>query len=428
VRAGVPSFPLITRPMPQTADCALQTDLALETRKIGLAGTFLTGLYMETMEGGVVTRYVFGLDAGTTYKAWRSSGGANYTQLNAVTYSGGDVTIRILRTGSTLSFQRKTNGVWTDVGTQAMQPGSTLVRGGLFASTGQVNSTPTTPGLGLRVAFDYFLISDPGSTTELVGNLRITEIMYNPIGTGGVEFIELRNFGATPLNLGGAYFEDGKPFSTQFTFGDLILQPSQFCVVTNDTAAFTAQYGAGVTIAGQYTGSLNNDGERIVLRDALGNLIHDFSYSDVAPWPTTPDGQGPSLEASVSNPALYGLGTSWRASYEIGGTPGYQGLAVDSDQDGFSDGVELAYGSNPNSAGSSPMLPAPSRNSETGHVTLTWSSQNGRNYVVEYRDDLTTGSWQPLGNVTATGASATFTDSTLTGQSQRFYRLKTQFP
>src|SRR4030095_16133062 len=110
-----PSFPLITRPMPQTADCALQTDLALETRKIGLAGTFLTGLYMETMEGGVVTRYVFGLDAGTTYKAWRSSGGANYTQLNAVTYSGGDVTIRILRTGSTLSFQRKANGVWTDV-------------------------------------------------------------------------------------------------------------------------------------------------------------------------------------------------------------------------------------------------------------------------------------------------------------------------
>ena len=428
VRAGAPVFPLVTRSLPPMVDCALQTDLSLETRKIGLSGTFLTGLYMETMEGGVLTRYAFGLDAGTTFKAWRSTGGANYTQLNVATYSGGDVTIRVLRSGGNLLFQRKVNGVWVDVATQAMQPGSTLVRGGIFASTGQVNSTPTTPGLGLRVAFDYLLLADPGSTTELIGNLRITEIMYNPVGAGGVEFLELRNFGASPLNLSGAYFEDGKPFSTQFTFGNLTLQPGQYCVVTNDIAEFTALYGGGITIAGQYTGSLNNDGERIVLRDALGNLIHDFSYGDLPPWPTTPDGQGPSLEVSVNDPALYGLGTSWRASYEIGGTPGYKGLAVDSDQDGFSDGVELAYGSDPNNAGSSPMLPSTTRDAGTGYVTLTWASQNGRSYVVQYRDDLAAGSWQNLGNVTASGPSSTFTDTTLTGQSQRFYRLMTQFP
>jgi hypothetical protein len=156
--------------------------------------------------------------------------------------------------------------------------------------------------------------------------------------------------------------------------------------------------------------------------------VHDFSYDDVAPWPLTPDGHGPSLEASVNSPALYGLGTSWRASYEIGGTPGYKGLAVDSDEDSFSDGVELAYGSDPNNAGSSPALPSTTRNPANGEVTLGWSSQNGRNYVVEYRDDLMTGSWQVLGNVTANGASATFTDTTSSGVSQRFYRLKTQFP
>jgi hypothetical protein len=430
VRSGAPTFPLITRTLPPSADCALQTDLSLETRKLGPAGSFLTGLYVETMESGVVTRYVFGLDAGTSLKVWVSSGAGIYSQPPGSTaaYAGGDITLRVLRTGNNLSFQRKVNGNWATVYTQGLAIGSTLVRGGMFVSTGLVNSTPTTPGQGLRIAFDYLLLSDPGSTSELVGSLRITEIMYNPPGAGGVEFVELRNFGATPVNLAGAFFEDGTPFSSPFTFGDLTLQPGQFCIVTNDMAGFSAQYGPGITIAGQYTGSLNNDGERIVLRDASGNLIHDFNYDDVAPWPLTPDGQGPSLEASVNDPALYGLGTSWRASYEIGGTPGYKGLAVDSDQDGFSDGVELAYGSDPNSAGSGPLLPSTTRDAGNGHVTLTWASQNGRDYIIEYRDDLTMGSWQTLGNVTANGASTSFTDTTIVGEAQRFYRLRTQFP
>lgn len=428
IRAGSPTFPVITRPLPTSADCILQTDLTLETRKLGPANTFHTGLYFETMEDGAVNRYVFGLDNGTTFRACRSVNGGTYVQLNTASYTGGDVTIRLLRSGSTLRFQRKGNGVWADVHSQNMSAGSTLVRGGVFASTGALNGNPVTPGIGMRVGFDYLLVADPGSSTELVGNLRITEIMYNPLGAGGVEFVELRNFGAAPIDLNGAYFENGTPFSSQFTFGALTLQPGQYCVITNDTTAFVAKYGVGITVAGQYTGSLDNDGERIVLRDAAGNLIHDFSYDDTAPWPVTPDGQGPSLEASVNNPALYGLGTSWRASYEIGGTPGFKGLAVDSDEDGFSDGVELAYGSDPNSAGSMPILPATTRDAGTGNVTLTWASQNGRSYGVEYRDDLMTGSWQTLGNVTATGPSATFTDTTALGHEQRFYRLKTVFP
>lgn len=428
VRAGTPTFPLVTRSLPPTADCLLQTDLTLESWKSGSAGAFITGLYLETTEGGVLTRYLFGVDAGTTYKVWRSAGGAAYTQAAAVAYSGGDIALRIQRTGTNIQFQRKGNGVWAAVHTQAVAAGTTFDRGGLFASTGLVNSNAVTPGRGLRVAFDYFMIADPESTSDLVGNLRITEIMYNPAGAGGVEFLELRNFGATPLNLNGAHFEDGTPFSAQFTFGSLTLQPGQYCVVTNDPVAFTALYGAGITIAGQYEGSLNNDGEQIVLRDALGNLIHDFSYNDVVPWPLTPDGQGPSLEATVSNTSLYGLGTSWRASYEIGGTPGYKGLAVDSDEDGFSDGMELAYASDPNNAGSSPSLPTTTRDSGNGNVTLTWPSQNGRTYTVQYRNSLTLGAWEPLGNVTATGTTATFTDTTAAGQPQRFYRLATEFP
>ncbi|HET6408534.1 MAG TPA: lamin tail domain-containing protein, partial [Chthoniobacteraceae bacterium] len=429
VRAGAPGFPLVTRPLPASVDCLLQTDLTLETRKVGLTGTFLTGLYIETLEGGVLTRYVFGIDAGTTFKVWRSVGGASYTQAATSAFAGGDITIRVQRIGSNLEFQRKGNGVWATVFTQGLQGGSTLTRGGVFASSGAVNSNVTTPGSGLRVAFDYLLLADPGNTTELVGNLRITEIMYNPAGAGGIEFVELRNFGPTPINLNGAYFEDSTPFSAQFTFGDLTLQPGQYCVVTNVTPTeFSALYGPGITVAGQFAGGLSNDGEQIVLRDVEGNLIHDFTFDDIAPWPLTPDGQGPSLEASVNNPALYGLGTSWRASYEIGGTPGYTGLAVDSDEDSFSDGYELAFGGDPNNAGSQPPPPTTTRVADSGHVMITWASQNGRLYTIQYRNDLTSGMWQPLGSVTATGPSATFTDTTATGEIQRFYRLATDLP
>ena len=121
--------------------------------------------------------------------------------------------------------------------------------------------------------------------------------------------------------------------------------------VPNDTAAFIAKYGAGALIAGQAPGALNNGGERIVLRDADGNVIHDFTYLDTAPWPTTPDGGGPSLEVIDTN-GNYDSGLNWRASWEIGGSPGWQGAGPDTDGDGQPDSWEALFGTDPNSIAS----------------------------------------------------------------------------
>ena len=49
-------------------------------------------------------------------------------------------------------------------------------------------------------------------------------------------------------------------------------------------------------IAGQFTGSLDNGGERITVVDADGTRLIDFTYDDDAPWPRQADGLGPSLE------------------------------------------------------------------------------------------------------------------------------------
>jgi len=57
-------------------------------------------------------------------------------------------------------------------------------------------------------------------------------------------------------------------------------------------------------------------------------------------------------------------------------------------------------------------------------ITLTWSAQAGHNYRVEFKDDLSDAEWNELsGDVMASGAQASKTDSSLNGIAQRFYRI-----
>ncbi len=149
-------------------------------------------------------------------------------------------------------------------------------------------------------------------------NLRITEIMYHPADPN-LEYIELTNIGAIPINIYGVKFTNG----IDFTFESLELAPDQYVVVVQDFNAFTDVYGSTVLIAGTFTGRLDNNGERIELQDALGQIIHNFRYSDN--WYPTTDGDGYSL--ALKNPHQTDLSTwsnsmSWRPSSSQGGSPG----------------------------------------------------------------------------------------------------------
>ena len=81
-----------------------------------------------------------------------------------------------------------------------------------------------------------------------------------------------------------------------------------------------------------------------------------------------------------------------------------------------------------NCAGFLNSLPCVRATAHVGEVALTWASQSGRTYTVEYSHQLTAGSWQPLANVTATGPSASYHDTTAASVPRRFYRIATQFP
>ena len=147
--------------------------------------------------------------------------------------------------------------------------------------------------------------------------LRVTEIMYHPIGGNDYEFIEISNIGDNPLNLSGAYFEG---IEITFRYGFPLLAPGDNIVLVNNEAAFAERY-PGVRIADRYDGNLANSGERITIRDYNHNVLASVSYDDENGWPLSADGMGDSLiliefEGSPNAPL------NWRASPHLNGSPG----------------------------------------------------------------------------------------------------------
>ena len=154
-------------------------------------------------------------------------------------------------------------------------------------------------------------------------SLRISELMYHPAETANsddpnTEYIELTNIGDRAIHLNLVRFTDG----VDFTFPSFELAPGGYCVVVRDSAAFEAKYGPGLPVVGQYTGSLNNAGERIELQDAAGRTIHSFEYRD--DWYDSTDGGGFSLTVrtpATVDPNALSDSANWRPSTHSGGSP-----------------------------------------------------------------------------------------------------------
>ena len=153
--------------------------------------------------------------------------------------------------------------------------------------------------------------------SSVTGAVVINEIHANPdVKTELVEFIELHNTGGSPVNIGGWAFTSG----VNYTFAaGTVIGAGGYLVVTENTNAFRTKFGAAIAALGPWTGSLDNLGERIVLRNALGEVEDEVDYGLGFPWPTVGDPPGASME--LANPNLDNdLGGSWRASAQPAGT------------------------------------------------------------------------------------------------------------
>ena len=166
-----------------------------------------------------------------------------------------------------------------------------------------------------------FAQSDPDNDPRLLlDNLRITEMMYNPVGGSDYEFIELQNIGINPIELGGVRFTNG----IDFTFPVMTLGPGDYVVVVSNQALFESRYGTAINVAGEYTMNLSNGGEEILLNlpAPLDAAILRFDYSDT--WYPETDGSGYSLVIvdPYEHPSTWRDPMNWRPSNLTGGSPG----------------------------------------------------------------------------------------------------------
>jgi hypothetical protein len=188
---------------------------------------------------------------------------------------------------------------------------------------------------------DWSALIDAVYTLPDLFPVRITELHYHPADHPGVtdpndlEFIEIMNTGSTLVNLAGVQIAQ---FAAEpYTFGSGVnLAAGDRLIVARNPAIFQLAYGTGINLApiGYAGANLSNGGERIKLVGPFGETLQDFTYHDSAPWPTSPDGDGHSLEIidPLGDPTS---AANWRASAARGGSPGTSGApSIPGDYDG----------------------------------------------------------------------------------------------
>ena len=166
-----------------------------------------------------------------------------------------------------------------------------------------ITGTPTTTGnVPVRIE-----ATDPaGNVTPLlftiqvspapaVGNIQITEYMYN--GSGG-EFIELTNVGNAPVDMTGWSFDDASRTPGSFAIGAFgVVQPGESVIISEQPAAtFRTNWylPASVKVIGGNNQNLGN-GDEINVYDASNSLIDRLTYGNsgnvitngTSAWPAT---------------------------------------------------------------------------------------------------------------------------------------------
>jgi len=214
-------------------------------------------------------------------------------------------------------------------------------------STGIIRARTLEKGEWSALVGASFVVGVPASAENLV----VSEIMYHAEGGTEHDYLELINASGTDtLELSGVKFTEGINFV--FPFGASLI-PGERVLLVEDFTAFAARYGPDHPVAGQYSGKLDDGGERLVLLGMNETVIQDFIYDDAGGWPTSPDGGGSSLVLMAPETLpVHSDATSWRASVSAGGNPGesdatrFSGDAhADLDQDSIPALLEYAYGS-----------------------------------------------------------------------------------
>lgn len=126
---------------------------------------------------------------------------------------------------------------------------------------------------------------------EIVPNVVISEIMYSPDGSDDLEFIEIVNLEAVPINLASYSFTEG----FDYTFPNpSIVAPGQHLTIARNTGRFFTTFGF-LPDHTWTSGNLTNAGEDIEITSPLGAQVAYVDYGTNGDWAAVAEGGGPSL-------------------------------------------------------------------------------------------------------------------------------------
>jgi hypothetical protein len=172
-------------------------------------------------------------------------------------------------------------------------------------------------GVLKNIVVRFMMIFLFSSVSSVAGAIVISEIQYNPPEAAPHEFVELYNSSDSTVDLSNYAFTAGIDYV--FPENTLIAPHQYILVVQNPNAGYWRTLKDRVY--GPYSGRLSDQGERLELRNAQGQIVERLEYTDFSPWSRGADGYGPSLERiSADLPAADFH--SWRGSIVSGGTPG----------------------------------------------------------------------------------------------------------
>ena len=169
----------------------------------------------------------------------------------------------------------------------------------------------------------------------------ISEVFYSP-GNNNYEFIEIYNTTTSAIDL--SHWKLGGAVTFDFSTGSVTtLGAHQTLVIVENIDAFHSRFGTSPTIAGQYTGNLDDGGETLTLYSYdtppaddptfYPAIVEDqVKYDNASPWPVISDGQSLSLQR-VAVDTWGNDATNWTAGTPTPGsyTVASKELIVDAD-------------------------------------------------------------------------------------------------
>lgn len=151
--------------------------------------------------------------------------------------------------------------------------------------------------------------------------LVINEINYSSAADFDTEdWIEIYNNTSIPFDLSNWVIKDSDDSHEYIIPSGVQIPSDDYLIICRDTAAFNILFPDVNKVVGDLGFGLSSTGDIVRLFDNSGNVIDSVQFDDEYPWPTEPNGNGPTL--SLKNPNFDNSSSeSWAASSGHG-TPG----------------------------------------------------------------------------------------------------------